>query len=146
MKQQFSPGVPTRPSGVKTGQTDEEYVFSTSSEDLDGDRIKYGWDWGDGSSIEWTDFYESGEICEVTHSWNKTGYYLVRAIAMDENGFYNVYHILSDVPHMDQWSDGFSIKIYKSKRFIDLFNVELFNKILNINNIMKKLSNYDIFL
>ena len=113
-KIQYSPGVPIRPSGVKNGKPGEKYTYSTTSTDIDGDKIKYGWDWGDNSSIEWTDFYNSGETCEVSHIWDEPGYYEIKVIAEDENGFSSEYH-LNVKGDFTQWSDPLSVSMPKNK-------------------------------
>ena len=117
-KIQYSPGVPIRPSGVKNGKPGEEYTYSTTSADIDGDKIKYGWDWGDNSSIEWTDFYNSGETCEVSHVWDEPEYYEIKVIAEDENGFSSEYH-LNLKGDFTQWSDPLSVSMPKTRQYIN---------------------------
>jgi len=115
-KIQYSPGVPIRPSGVKNGKPGEEYTYSTTSADIDGDKIKYGWDWGDNSSIEWTDFYNSGETCEVSHVWDEPEYYEIKVIAEDENGFSSEYH-LNVKGDFTKWSDPLSVSMQKTRQY-----------------------------
>jgi len=78
------PSTPSTPSGPSTGCVGIEYSYSTSSTEINGDNIKYGWDW-DGDSVvdEWTDYYASGEIVELSHIWDSVGSYDVQVKAKD---------------------------------------------------------------
>lgn len=111
---QYSPSVPTKPSGETNCKRGEEYTYSTVSDDRDNDMIRYGWDWGDGSPVEWTDYYESGEKIYASHSWDEYGGYLVKVISEDENGFTSVYHFVIGM-EFSQWSNPLNIQVSKSK-------------------------------
>jgi len=91
------PNKPARPTGVKKGKVGEEYNFSTSTSDQDGDMIYYKWDWGDGTFSDWFGPFNSGEEVSVTHQWSRLGIYNVKVKARDE--------------HRDEsdWSDPLSI-------------------------------------
>ncbi len=80
------PEIPDKPSGPEEGYIGISYSYSTKSTDQDNDQIIYGWDWDDGSDIEWTDFYNSGATCTQSHSWSNTGSYDIKVIAEDEHG------------------------------------------------------------
>jgi len=78
---------PNRPVGTVVGEVGKEYTYSTSTTDPNSDKIQYGWDWdGDKNIDEWTDFFDSGETCTVSHSWDEQGTYLIYVKAMDEHG------------------------------------------------------------
>jgi hypothetical protein len=79
------PDTPSGPSGKSEGYTGTSYSYSTSATDPDGDRVKYTFDWGDGSTSE-TGFVSSGETAKNSHSWSSPGTYHVRAKATDSNG------------------------------------------------------------
>ncbi|MEM2344602.1 MAG: CAP domain-containing protein [Thermoproteota archaeon] len=79
------PNRPEKPSGPILGHVDEEYTFTTVSEDPDGDHVMYVFDWGDGSS-SMTEYVPSGIPVGLTHSWSKPGTYSVKAMVRDENG------------------------------------------------------------
>jgi hypothetical protein len=81
-----TPNTPTQPSGTTSGYICISYNYSTSTTDPDGDNVKYGWDWDDGSPIEWSDWYSSGDTCTMSHSWDDPGTYDVRVKAMDTWG------------------------------------------------------------
>jgi hypothetical protein len=92
------PSKPTAPEGPSSGVCNVDYSFTTSSTD-DDSSIRYAWDWGDGTDIEWTQFYPSGEICEITHSFDRRGIHNVRVQAVDEKG------------QQSQWSDDLVVII-----------------------------------
>jgi hypothetical protein len=97
--------------GISRGKPGETYTFTTTSQDLDNDKIQYGWDWnGDLEVDEWTGFFDSGETCEMFHSWNESGSYNIRVIAMDEDGFTNQYH-LDENGEFSFWSDPLPISM-----------------------------------
>ena len=80
-----APNIPSRPSGSSSGYTGTSYTYSTSATDIDGDKIKYYFDWGDGTGI-WTNLVDSGQSAAKKHVWNKPGTYNVKAKAQDEYG------------------------------------------------------------
>ncbi len=79
------PGQPSLPSGRSSALPEENASFSTSSEDPDGDQLRYTFDWGDDSSSRsgWT---ESGAEMSMVHCWERAGRYEIRARAEDERG------------------------------------------------------------
>lgn len=81
------PNVPATPSGPISGNATKSYKYATSADDPDGDKIRYVFDWGDGTT-SWTGlgFIHSGTNESLMHKWNKGGLYRIRAMAMDEKG------------------------------------------------------------
>lgn len=79
------PRQPTRPDGVSGGWLDSSYTYRTVATDLDLDRIKYIFDWGDGST-DITGFAESGQYVEMSHSWSTADSFDVKVRAMDAAG------------------------------------------------------------
>jgi hypothetical protein len=124
-KVEYSPSVPTPPSGSSRGKPGKSYTFTTTSQDWDNDKIQYGWDWnGDKEVDQWTGFFNSGETCEISHTWNESGSFAIRVIAMDEKGFTNGYH-LDENGELSFWSDPlpFSTPLSYDKpipQFLDL--------------------------
>ena len=104
------PNKPARPTGVKKGKVGEEYNFSTSTSDQDGDMIYYKWDWGDGTFSDWLGPFNSGEEVSITHQWSRLGIYNVKVKARDE--------------HRDEsdWSDPLYIRmpIYQNIPLLNL--------------------------
>ena len=108
-KVEYRPSIPTLPVGTSKGTPGEMYTFTTTSQDLDDDKIQYGWDWnGDYEVDQWTGFYTSGENCEISHVWNESGSFSVRVVAMDEKGFVNGYHF-DENGVVNYWSDPLPI-------------------------------------
>jgi len=82
-----APNDPRTPEGVEMGFIKIKYNFSTDTTDPDGDDIKYGWDWnGDNITDEWTEFFKSEAIVEISHIWNFSGIYHIKVIAKDIYG------------------------------------------------------------
>lgn len=94
------PNAPATPSGPISGNTITSYRYATSADDPDGDKVRYVFDWGDGTT-SWTGlgFIRSGTTESMLHKWNKGGAYLIRAMAMDDNGASSA------------WSDALAINI-----------------------------------
>ena len=87
----YSNTAPNKPSisGPSSGKRRQEYSFTftaTDSEGGYGDRVKYGVDWGDGSSVEWTDFVSSGTGTTLTHTWSSRDSFTIKAKTKDLNG------------------------------------------------------------
>jgi len=78
------PEIPTQPFGSEYGYIHFSYNYSTSSDDSDFDNISYGWDWnGDYIIDEWSNWYNSGDNCTISHIWNEPGTYNIRVKAKD---------------------------------------------------------------
>lgn len=71
--------------GPTSVATNEEYTYTVSSADPDGDDLYYFVDWGDGFNTDWIGPYDSGEEVTVTNEWSSPGEYNVRARAKDVN-------------------------------------------------------------
>ena len=83
-----SPTTPLKPTGPINLAVYQTASFETVSTDIDSDTIKYGWDWdGDRFVDHWTNYYKSGEVVEISHSWNLKGTYNIGVKAEDINGF-----------------------------------------------------------
>ncbi|MEA2054745.1 MAG: PKD domain-containing protein [Candidatus Thermoplasmatota archaeon] len=79
------PNMPDKPSGPISGNAGTSYSYSTSATDPDNDKVKYYFDWGDGTG-DWTAFVFSGNSASKSHSWSSAGTYQVKAKATDERG------------------------------------------------------------
>jgi hypothetical protein len=137
------PSIPTPPSGSSRGKPGKSYTFTTTSQDWDNDKIQYGWDWnGDLEVDQWTGFFNSGETCEISHTWNESGSYNIRVIAMDEKGFNNSYHV--DVNgEFSFWSDPVPITIpYSYNRPMPQFLEMLFERFPNAFPILRYILGY----
>ena len=111
-----APLKPNTPTGPINGKIGEEYNYSTSTTDIDGDIIYYFWDWGDNTNSEWLGPYNSGEEIFASHEWEKRGGYSIKVKAKDENGFES------------PWSDPLPISMPSNKKYL---KQNLLNKIEN---------------
>ncbi len=78
------PSPPSTPSvgGPSSGYISQSYQYSAVSTDINGDNIRYTFNWGDGTSTT-TGWYSSGATVYASHSWSSTGQYSVQVTAED---------------------------------------------------------------
>jgi PKD repeat protein len=70
--------------GQINGEVGEEYEYTLSSTDPDGDDVSYRIDWGDDSGeIDIGIYYPSGEEQTAKHTWTEEDTYIVRVKAKD---------------------------------------------------------------
>jgi hypothetical protein len=100
-----APNTPSKPSGSTSGKAGEEYNYSTSAIDPDGDQVYYKWDWGDEIS-NWDGPYDSGLNVEASHIWNTKGDYSIKVKSKDTYG------------DESDWSDPLSISMPRNNLFI----------------------------
>ena len=102
------PYKPNRPTGPTVGTVGDKYTYETKTIDPNGDRVQYGWDW-DGDKIVdwWTDYFESDEICQISHTWEEKGNYTISVIASDE------------CASISPWSDPLLVSMPKNKPYIN---------------------------
>ena len=96
-----APNKPSTPDGLDEGIINEEYTFSTSTEDPQEDDVYYLFDWDDGTDSGWLGPYPSGSEQSASHSWDEEGEYDVKVKAKDEND------AVSD------WSNDHTIEIFR---------------------------------
>jgi len=82
----YPPGTPTI-SGPVNGVAKQEYNFSVFSIDPDGDDVFYYIEWGEGISSGWIGPYLSGQEIILSHAWNNSGTYEIRAKAKDNSSY-----------------------------------------------------------
>lgn len=70
-------------TGTVMGNGGEEYEYTFSAVDPDGDDVSYYIRWGDGYYISWTEFQLSGYTYIASHIWNEEGNYILEAKAKD---------------------------------------------------------------
>lgn len=98
------PNIPSRPSGETNGRTGEEYLYTTSTIDPDGDDVYYLFDWGNGMTSFIQGPYASGEECSSAGIWFEDGNYEIKVKAIDEHGAES------------DWSDPLIVSMPKSKK------------------------------
>lgn len=96
-----APEAPPVPYGPEAGLANNALTYTSTTTDPDGDRMKYTFDWGDGSISE-TGITESGANASSSHSWRLNGAYEVKARATDVKGL------------SSNWSEGFQVTITQS--------------------------------
>jgi len=77
--------------GPASGKTGVSYNYNFVTSDPQGDDVYYRIEWGDGSPVtEWYGPYHSGQLIIVTHTFLKTGTFIIQCQAKD------IYGALSD--------------------------------------------------
>jgi outer membrane protein assembly factor BamB len=79
------PRTPTRPDGPANGWIDSTYSYTVVATDIDGDDIRYAFDWGEGA-VETTAFHETGQYATLGHVWTRPDSYDLRVMALDRPG------------------------------------------------------------
>jgi len=102
------PNKPSKPSGKINGKIDEEYIYTTSTTDPDGDDVFYLFDWGNGITSFILGPYESGAECNASGIWFEEGSYEIKVRSIDEYGAES------------EWSDPLSISMPKNKPYINI--------------------------
>jgi hypothetical protein len=77
--------IPTAPviNGPHFGKRGVEYTYTFSSIDFDGDELCYYIEWDDGTTVEWEGPYPSGQEANFSHTWTRTGFCTIQAMASD---------------------------------------------------------------
>ena len=117
------PATPSMPSGPVSGKENAYYSFTTSARDADGDKVKYTFDWGDGTKSV-TSLVSSGLGMKSSHRWTSAGTYQIKAMATDSKGSSSAWSLPLDftiqanrppqTPSMPSGSDSGKPKIYYS--------------------------------
>ena len=110
------PNKPSKPSGSTSGRIGVSYTYSTSTIDLDGDRIYYMFDWDDGTDSGRLGPYDSGQTVTASHIWWMRGSYSIKVKAKDEYGAESI------------WSDPLAVSMPKNRVLDDLFFPSLLNR------------------
>ena len=77
------PAQPSKPAGKTLGVWNEQYTYTSTTTDPDGEDIFYLFNWGDGSNSGWVGPYASGQTGNASHSWTELGTYSVTVKARD---------------------------------------------------------------
>ena len=127
----ISPSKPQTPVGPSTGVPGINYNFTTMTTTLDKEIIYYKWDFGDGTSSEWLGRYNSGETCEMSHSWKEKGLYRVTVKAKSVEGWES------------PWSDPLPITMpYSIKKPLQNFLECLFLQFPHALSLLRHLMGY----
>ena len=93
------PNKPNTPIGPNNGEAGTSYTYSTNTTDPDKDQIQYQFDWGDGTTSNWSILLPPEETSSTNKTWHNPGIYIVKAKARDENGVES------------EWSDNLTVNI-----------------------------------
>jgi hypothetical protein len=77
------PAPPSKPEGKTLGCWNEQYTYTSSTTDPNGDQIYYLFDWDDGTTSGWLGPYNSGQTGTGSHIWTKLGNFSVVVRARD---------------------------------------------------------------
>jgi hypothetical protein len=130
-QQNVPPNKPATPSGDASGKVGVSYVYESSTTDINGDKISYLFDWGDGTDSGWVGPFDSGDICQESHIWNTKGSYSIKVKAKDTFGAES------------SWSDPLPITMpYSFNRPLLQFLELLFQRFPNTFPILRELMRY----
>ena len=90
-------------SGPTNGNAGEEYEYTFSTNDPEGEQVSYNIDWGDGTCSDWLGPYASGDEVIVNHTWTDQATFKIRAKAKDENSYQTT------------WSDSFAVTMSRNR-------------------------------
>ena len=143
------PETPTQPSGSSTGTANEEYSFTTSTTDPDGDQVYYMWNWGDGTFSDWLGPYNSGETIEAEHTWTEEGDFDVKVKAKDvygsESGWSQIFTVsitpgiqvpklTITAPSSSKENENFTVTVTSDEEPIENVNVEFNDDVKTTNS------------
>jgi len=116
------PETPGIPGGPDYGEVTKLYRFYTNTTDVDGDKVKYGWDFtGDKVVDKWTNFYNSGVKVSGSWEWWNPGTYNISVKAEDIHGaqsnFSEVLAILINTPPMRPPTPSGPTGVYRNLKY-----------------------------
>jgi len=98
---------PEKPTivGPSSGKAEIEYTFELSANDPQGDDVSIYIKWDNGfMGSGWLGPVSSGEVIQVSHTWDESETYIIRAKARDTNN------------NVSEWT-SFEINLPKTKSF-----------------------------
>jgi outer membrane protein assembly factor BamB len=126
-----NPNAPVTPTinGPIKGDIGTSYDYTFTSTDPNGDDIFYYISWGDGTSDGWLGPYGSGEDVKVSHTWSKSGTYMIQAQAKDTNDLKSDWGKLTiTMPKNKESSQQFSNQLILKMREQLLYKSSLLEK------------------
>jgi hypothetical protein len=119
---------PLKPTinGPTTGTVNNEYPYTSSTTDPEGNQVFYWFDWADGTNSGWLGPYNSGEECNAFHTWTSKGDYDIKVKAKDTKGAES------------DWSDPLPITMPYSYKPIPQILELLFQRFPNAFPILKQ--------
>jgi len=131
-EENHQPDTPAPPTGEASGSPGVDYEYKGSkTDDPDGDRIMYLFDWGDGTNSGWLKPSLMGAV-RASHNWSERGTYAVRLKAMDIYG------------RESEWSNPLSVIMPRNKKINGRFLTILQNHLHQFPIIQKLLRLEDL--
>jgi len=87
LDENVAPVRPLMPIGEVFIKENILYEYSSLSYDLNNDKIRYRFDWGDGTVSGWSEYMPSNLPVSMTHSWTHSSTYKIKVVAQDPYGF-----------------------------------------------------------
>lgn len=109
-KESLPPLKPQKPAGPANGKAGEEYTYTTSTTDPEGNQVYYQFDWDSSGAHDYSIWYgpfDSGVGIEASHKWNLQGNFEIRVQAKDTNG------------KISEWSDPLPISMPRTKNYVN---------------------------
>ena len=107
-----TPKIPVKPGGSSKVKVGEEEKYLSTTLDPDDDELYYLFDFGDGANSEWIGPYDTWDLVEIGHIFEKRGEYEIKVKAKDSTGLET------------DWSEPFSVSVPRYRFF--------FSKLINI--------------
>jgi len=136
---ELPPSLPNLESCNTVGKTSTIFNFYAQSTDPEDHKIRYGWNWRNdsvndwhnvwgGNVEEWSDYYNSNEICNMVHLWDTPGVYTVRVKAQDEYGA----EIIPDDNDTGLWTKPLYMLIHSDDEIVDQYQLASTNTTYDI--------------
>jgi hypothetical protein len=68
------------------GFTGERYRLAVRAQDINGDRVRYQYRWGEGDLSDWSPWKRSGVVYRSSHAWSNTGAHGIAVRCEDRTG------------------------------------------------------------
>jgi len=138
-KVNLPPNISSLESNKIVGTTNTIFNFLANSKDPENNNIRYGWNWRNdsihdwysvwgGNAQEWSIYYNSSELCNMTHSWDEPGVYTVRVKAQDEYGA----EVIPDDNDSGLWTKPIYVLIHSEEEKVDQYQLECINTTYDI--------------
>ncbi len=114
---ELDPNAPFAPDidGETSGKIEEEYKYTFTTTDPNGDDVYYWIEWGDGKIKNWIGPYDSGEEITINHTYEEKDTYIIKARAKDTNNLWG------------PWSE-FEVTMPKTKQSTNRWFIQFLEK------------------
>ncbi len=128
-------GAPSKPSvsGPYTGVENTLYEFCAKSNDPNGDRIKYKFDWGDGEVSSWSNYRSSGSRVCKDHKYAEDGAYTITVYAKDIDDM-DAIDVGTHTIEIGEVPDGANLRCEGSFTWLDVGPDETVTGIFTVEN------------